>query len=774
MSGSQELPTTKQDYFRPGQAVLAIFFFVFAFLFSHQVSLEDSLSLCFTLLIDVVSGSMLWILISKKRQYSAFELLGLGVALGTSLSAIGQLIFRNLAVQRYFGLILSLIVASLFWTKLKDKNERFQVKNPSSSSVLGVLGVSVLLLCGDRYYLWATAALLFMGSILIRRVELFQFISSKKKVSLLAILCAVIGFALGVGSWLETLIHGNRTTASYISGWDGAIFEASSKALIRYGPFDHIFLANNKYAYYWFHDAWAGAFTQRANASDWVVTTQFGALVVAIASISLLYAIVERRITDRRLTLAVIAAVATPSLIGAPNVLLSLASFSQTVAVFWLVLILFLLDEFFRFSKKTSLVLLTCASCLLVLTKLTIAVPTIAGILAGALTVGLFAPNKGKQMWLIIASFITIAASGVLYFIFIRPAPELAQSYFQFKIGFTEEMFGIFTGIMIIDLGIFLVIKLGATSVMFSRTRLVKDPFVTCVSCISLAGFGAALLLEFELSVANSYMLLPFLVGFSLIVCLEVANRITTATTKFPCLTKFVIAMIALGLFSGALSTFRLHQLNYAFVTTTRPILIASVVAPFFVALTVFILLAIKKTLKINIPILLLVAVSSLAISSGSFISHSFRDLQRQRVEEAKGWSNPTFEDVESELNELTAAAHFMRSNLNASDVLASNSTSDKGLLAAMTGIRNFASSYVSDMQGVEARFPMQFSFAQAPSAETYAALRNQCVTWFYYSRDENNTDINNFKPFAEISYEDEIGVVLKLSDATPLPDNCA
>ena len=585
MSSSQELQATEQDNFRLGQTFFTIFFFIFAFLFSHQVSLEDSLSLCLTLLIDVTTGSMLWILMSKKRQYSVFELVGLGIALGTSLSTIGQLIFRNFPVQRYFGLILCLLVASLFWLKWKDDNERFRIENPSSSSVLGVLGVSVLLLCGDRYYLWVAAALLFIGRTAIRRFESFQTKSSKNEMSLTAILCVIIAFALGVGSWLETLIHGNRTTAGYISGWDGAIFEASSKALIRYGPFDHIFLANNKYAYYWFHDAWAGAFTQRANASDWVVTTQFGALVVAIASISLLYVIVERRITDRRLTLAVIAAVATPSLIGAPNVLLSLASFSQTVAVFWLVLILFLLDEFFRFAKTTSLILLTYASCLLVLTKLTIAVPTIAGVLASALTVGLFSPNATKQIRLTVASFLSIAASGVLYIIFIRPDPELAQSYFQFKIGFTEEMFGIFTGVMIIDLGIFLVIKLSATSVMFRSTRFLKDPFVTSVLWVSVASFAAALLLEFELSVANSYMLLPFLIGFSLIVCLEVANRITAATTKFPWLTKFVIAMIALGLFSGALSTFRLHQLNYAFVTTTRPILIASMVAPFFAAL---------------------------------------------------------------------------------------------------------------------------------------------------------------------------------------------
>jgi hypothetical protein len=114
-----------------------------------------------------------------------------------------------------------------------------------------------------------------------------------------------------------------------------------------------------------------------------------------------------------------------------------------------------------------------------------------------------------------------------------------------------------------------------------------------------------------------------------------------------------------------------------------------------------------------------------------------------------------------------------MATELDSSDVLASNSTSDFGLLAAMTGIRNYASSYVSDMQGVESRFPKQFSFAQNPSDQTYSALRNECVTWFYYDRDENNTEINDFKPFAEVAYEDETGVLLKLSSQVGLPTFC-
>jgi hypothetical protein len=137
------------------------------------------------------------------------------------------------------------------------------------------------------------------------------------------------------------------------------------------------------------------------------------------------------------------------------------------------------------------------------------------------------------------------------------------------------------------------------------------------------------------------------------------------------------------------------------------------------------------------------------------------------------GWPDSNAEDVESKFNALEPAVKFMSAELKPSDVLASNSTSDFGLLAAMTGIRNFASSYVSDMQGVEDRFPIQFSFAQTPTDETYTALRSKCVTWFYYDRDENNTEVSDFVPFADIAYEDEIGVLLKLSNQVNLPSTC-
>jgi hypothetical protein len=407
------------------------------------------------------------------------------------------------------------------------------------------------------------------------------------------------------------------------------------------------------------------------------------------------------------------------------------------------------------------------------MTKLTIAAPVIAGHIAAWAALATFkSTNKGLKLFASTGG-LSILASGVLYLTFIKPEPELAQTYFTFEIGFTEKMFGIVTGQLILDIVIFIIVKAFASSQVFANRRILKDPFTLTMLSISLASLGCALLIEFELSVANTYMLVPFLAFFTLIVGIETVNKFDQLKAEFKQLRKYFLLAIAIGLLAGAVSTYRLHKLNYEFVTTTSPLLLASLISVVSILVSFVLFSLVKQFAKSALPKFFLVSVVALAVPTGSYISHSFREVQRTRALETLGWDDPTVENVESKFNELEPVVKFMATELDSSDVLASNSTSDFGLLAAMTGIRNYASSYVSDMQGVEGRFPKQFSFAQNPTDQTYSALRNECVTWFYYDRDENNTEVNDFKPFAEVTYEDETGVLLKLSSQVGLPSFC-
>jgi hypothetical protein len=753
--------------------LFVLFSFILLFLLTHAVSTQDSLRLSVSLAIDLLTGSLIWILASKKTHFHIFELFGIGIVIGSTLSTISQLLTRNTFVQPFVNLPLCLLVVVLAIKRPRSAEAQIEVQTPVLSTNLGILAAAMLLVSGDRYYLWTATLLLFAAFIFTTRFDNENTEPSKFRILRAMLVTGFAAVSLGVASVVENLIYGRRTTISYVSGWDGVIFEASSKALIDYGPFDHIFLSNIKYAYYWFHDAWAGAITQRAGVADWIVTTQFGTVVVAISSIALLYVIVERRVNNPKLRILVLAIVASPSLIGAPSALLSLASFSQMLALLWIITLAFLMDEFFAKANKATLLLIVLFSCVLVMTKLTIAVPVIAGHIAAWAALTTFkSTNKGLKLFAVTGG-LSILASGILYVIFIRPEPELAQTYFTFEIGFTEKMFGIVTGQLILDIVIFFIVKAFASSQVFANRRILKDPFTLTMLSISLASLGCALLIEFELSVANTYMLVPFLAFFTLIVGIETINKFDQLEAGFKHLRTYSLLAIAIGLLAGAVSTYRLHKLNYEFVTTTSPLLLASLV-PLVSILVAFVFFSlVSQFAKSALPRFFLVSVVALAIPTGSYISHSFREAQRTRALETLGWDDPTVEDVESKFNELEPVVKFMETKLDSSDVLASNSTSDFGLLAAMTGIRNYASSYVSDMQGVEGRFPKQFSFAQNPTDQTYSALRNECVTWFYYDRDENNTEISDFMPFAEVTYEDEFGVLLKLSSQVGLPSFC-
>ncbi|MFM8249057.1 MAG: hypothetical protein ACKOAE_07385 [Acidimicrobiaceae bacterium] len=764
------LTRSKYGYFLN---LFVLFSFISFFLLTHAVSAQDSLRLSVSLAIDLLTGSLIWIFASNKKHFHIFELFGIGIVIGSTLSTIAQLLTRNTFIQPFVNLPLCLLVVVLALKRLRSTEAQIEIQTPVLSTNLGILAAAMLLVSGDRYYLWTATLLLFAAFIFATKFDNENIESSKFRFLPAMLVAGFAAVSLGVASVVETLIYGRRTTISYVSGWDGVIFEASSKALINYGPFDHIFLSNIKYAYYWFHDAWAGAFTQRAGVADWIVTTQFGTVVVAISSIALLYVIVERRVNNPKLRIFVLAIVASPSLIGAPSALLSLASFSQMLALLWIITLAFLIDEFFAKANKRILLLIVLFSCVLVMTKLTIAVPVIAGHIAAWAALTTFkSTNKGLKLFAVTGG-LSILASGVLYVIFIRPEPELAQTYFTFEIGFTEKMFGIVTGQLILDIVIFFIVKAFASSQVFANRRKLKDPFTLTMLSISLASLGCALLIEFELSVANTYMLVPFLAFFTLIVGIEIVNKFDQLEAGFKQLRTYSLLAIAIGLLAGAVSTFRLHKLNYEFVTTTSPLLLASLV-PVVSILVAFVLFSLlNQFAKSALPKFFLVSIVALAIPAGSYISHSFREVQRTRALETLGWDDPTVEDVESKFNELKPVVKFMATELDSSDVLASNSTSDFGLLAAMTGIRNYASSYVSDMQGVEGRFPKQFSFAQNPTDQTYSALRNECVTWFYYDRDENNTEISDFKPFAEVTYEDETGVMLKLSSQVGLPSFC-
>ncbi|MFM9172800.1 MAG: hypothetical protein ACKOQU_08450 [Acidimicrobiaceae bacterium] len=110
------LTRSKYGYFLN---LFALFSFVLFFLLTHAVSVLDSLRLSVSLAIDLLTGSLIWIFVSKKKRFHIFELFGIGIVIGSSLSTIAQLLARGTLIQPYINLPLCLLFVVIALKRLR-------------------------------------------------------------------------------------------------------------------------------------------------------------------------------------------------------------------------------------------------------------------------------------------------------------------------------------------------------------------------------------------------------------------------------------------------------------------------------------------------------------------------------------------------------------------------------------------------------------------------------------------------------------------------------
>lgn len=751
-------------------AALGILFcFIFGFLITHEVSLQDSLQLCAILALDFLTGAALWILLSRKDDYSIFELLGVGVASGTSLNAIGQLVFRESSIGSIFNYLFLVFVILLF-IQFRRKNHFVLHLSPTrSSTVLAVCTTALILLCGDRYYLWVGVLILALALFVLIKFE--QSPSSNKFRSLFVVFSlGSVAMALLSSSILEKFLFGPRTTTSYVGGWDGFYYEASSNSVMNFGPFDNIFLSGTKFAYYWFSDAWSGAFTRRANVESWVLTTQMGFVVCALLAAVFIYLILTQLFANSNNVYVSSAIVATTTVIGSPSFIINQGSFSYSVAVVWLLLFVFVLIEYLHSQSGYLQVLLIYSVLLIVMTKTTIAAPIFGTAWLCLPFLIVSKKSRSKNINFIISIVLSSALSLLLYFIFIKANAENKGSYSDFKVDLVDFFFGIGTGVFLLDISILIIFKFSYIKILSEMFRLKHVlQFLTMLALVSLT---MSLIIRFQFSSANTFVATPFLVVASILIQLSIRNEIDKTRPNQTLRSGAMFLASVFGICSGLIATSTLQYLNFIFQNRSG-LLIISTVTPLIAVLLVIAIVGFKYPNSRTSYRYLLALIILASSMTGSYVAQSLRSAQQEFVYNQRNWDLP-LEDSQFALEKFDKSTRFMRQNLNIKDIIASNSVTDKGLLAALTGIRNYGSSYFPNLWGGEEhRYIEQDVFAKDPSEKSYVDLRKGCVTWFYYDKDGSQGNAKSFEPYATTMYEDEHGAVLKLSKSYPLPDEC-
>ena len=761
----------RKDELSPIGAFGTLLFFIFVFLITHEVTIQDSLQLCGTFSLDFITGSMLWILVSRKPSYTLSELFGVGAILGTTIPAIIGMVFRESVLYSVSSYLFSTLVLFIFVYKRNVIGLRQRITQTNAKSILAVCAIALLLISGAAAYQWSGVISLVICILLVLLTERILF---HRRWLLLIMTNGLVFISLSIMSIFEFVIYGRRTTASYISGWDGVSYEARSKGLLNYGPFDNLWQSNLKFAYYWFADAWSGSLTSRSHASDWVVTTQFGYIVLALAAVCLILAIISTKISRTILCFVATTYVASTTVIGNPSFLFNLGSFSHTVSVVWFLLIVFLVNNYFITSDIRSLPVLCYAILLLVMTKTTMAVPVLAGLLMMSLYLMFIDPKSRESRLFIIANMPTALLSVGLYYLFIKPEAVNTGKYSEFKIELTSNLFGIGTNVIVIDILLLAIYKLTPIWLIIKSPMLKNQRFEINLLFISIVSVSLSLLFRFNFSSASTFIGTPFLILIALLSAIELSRRLITEKAGGQLKILPIIVALTIGLGSGLVVTIRLQHYNFLFVQQTFNLIFATT-GPLVAGLIVVIWIKIfgSRFGNSKSKSSLLFALAITASMSGSYVAQSLRSFQQEAIYSSRNWDLP-LEEVVTELIRVQRATNYLVSELNFEDVLASNSVTDKGLLAALTGIRNYGSSYFPNLwSGEEHRYVDQKVFADLPLKRSYEALRAGCVTWFYYDKGDAPGKAKTFEPYATTMYEDEFGAVLKLSESYPIPEEC-
>lgn len=752
----------------PSAALGVLLFFVFSFLTTHEVSVEDSTQLSAILTLDLITGALIWVLLSNKAQYTFFELAGVGIAIGTSFNTIGQLIFRNSFFGETFNYWLFVFALATLSIKNCKKSKPVLIESIEQKSLLITFAATLVLLCGDRYHLWIAVITLLFGAYIKSYFEKLSKTLRYKYISYTTTYINLI-IAFFLTSFIENEIFGPRTIESYIGSWDAVYVEASSKSLLIYGPLDNIFLANTKNAYYWFSFAWSGALSQRSSTSDWIVSTQFGFLLVAIATMSIVASILQSPISrsaNRHLVLVIIA---STSLIGSTSFLIDTGSFSQCFAVLLLALVIFLAKELIDQASISTVFLLTLTIGLLVLTKLTIAIPVLFAFCIHTIIIWTQRTTAVVKFFHTVFLIISGGLSILLYLLFIRQEFPTGQSNFQ--IGLTRNAFEISSGLLIIDVLLLLLFKLPALVVVKkSEPTLIFMSLLLCISASSL--IMSITIVSSWVNSANTYLLIPFNFSANLAISFGILLMLDNGFSKEIYRSSLFHMATLLCILSGVVGTSGLYFLFLNFAISSTRVMLLIYLPLILVPLISSLIICNRNKLHSKNIRFALFCFLLLTSSTGFFIAHTFREVERKLIFSINNWDVPS-EQIQPKMLKVLGAVEYIKLNVVKSDIIADNFDASV-LLPALTGVRSFASSYGRDFSsGHNERYSIQRQFYEQPTTSNLRYLRSNCVTWYFVYKGGDSKALQSFEPYATTMYEDEYGAVLKLSESYPLPDEC-
>ena len=756
-----------------------------------------AIALLIVILQTLAGGSFLAIFIDKTRL-TWQEFCGIGLALGSLLTFGFDQIFRNTAISSYAWTLPILFLPFCVWRSKFKIDITVAQKNLITTELLAI-SATVLLILSPEWFWPLPLAMFFVTVVIWLEIPKWRKQSAITAVALVPISIFSI-LSRPVGWWIEDT--------------DVALYEAISRTLGTWGFRDNINAVGTSTNYHWFAYAWSGLIDRVSGSPDWVSNTRTIPLLIAVGTVLIIWAILERLLHSRIIIIFSLFAIGgfdTVQTWGRGFKLGIIASPSQMYGLFLLLafLFVFILDINSHIKKSAPLFLFLAFG--VIGSKV-----AHGAVLAGAVGffwLANFIKNKKlswHQTWLTATAFMGLATG--FYFI-INGGGGSSRGMLFDQFGFVDGITGDFrpyglaiqwiAGLTFLFgfLGFQLV---GVFALRNFATNSQQKQVGFFAIGVAIGGLLSAMFLSGEFAVelffthAASSVLVVLVIPIAL-------KRITRNDLKYP--RPVLITAIFVGLGSAIFANF-IPNLDSGSLTAIALRTVPSIVGllPLLSALACALYLKKNKfggsaTVSIIRSFTSLSLVGLLAMSGGFYSTNYAKNIRQEYPESERNFESR----IGLDRTDLQTASSWISKNTETSAIFATNDfcgqlskTCNKDtdwdallnfsmkctqfavlrtdkcnaggyqLLTAVVHRRFLAGNYyvgISDGSAIKPwvvkRVLDSVNFAKSPSNETLGALKDSNVDWYLLRRELTADD--NWGKFGTIRYSNSSYYVIEL-----------
>ena len=731
------------------------------------------------------AGCLIYLLLLKRTEVAAVELLSIGSVLGIVSCTIVDQVFVNLQMPRIGWLVAVFIAIAAFLLIKRSKKIAVPTvlwKSEFTKSFLPITAISAMALGTEWFWLFPSGVLFVVATF-------FSIVNTPKFGKIIARVFSLGAVVVGI-----FMIANRPKIWWFMYEHDFPFLQSLSRSLADWGLGDYVLLSGTSTRYHWFTYAWIGLVDRSSDASIFFVLTRVAPVVFVLLITGLTWTLISQHSISKLRTFLSTLIVMTASsypLWGYGTKITFLASPSQFYATAMLFASIFLLLRALQKSLRFEPIVLAVLSASTMLSKTMHGVILICAI-AFALSAQIVVRSKVSKTT-VVSGLSSIAVALTAYFVLIENSE--GKTVFEIRFGdffwqlqgdarlLSEKYVDLFGFLTVIAFAVLPGVLILAN---FLQTKFAQLKFIHLLSIGSLVA-GTVLAAVILSAYGENLYFLQAAVALSTLLGLA-----SISSTNLPQLTNrawiyLVVVGVALCLLSYRIPSIDSGAPNAIKIRSMRvytPALILVTVTLFTLTIN---LVRRKQNSNQVFKLVVVTAVMGLSFAAANWadtIQRKHNEFSRNgetylataELENLANWINSDTDEVDivassfgwpklanSDIEFFRVPCTAFRNK--AVSVETCRRTNNALLVAYMhrrTWLQATATHYTGFTPEIDSRQTTTLGFAADPTTAQAQQMLDGGVDWFVVDR--STTDRLSWEPFATVRYSNDAFFVLELN----------